>query len=210
MSQRKRRRGSGVPHDRREDMKGWVHVCIKLQRCLPSLRRASEFELLEERFRLVKERFGCKLRQFSVQSDHIHLVIETETTSDLSRYMQGLQIRFAKALNKLWRRTGRVFADRFYASLCHSLQKLRATIRYVLNNGQRHGAWDPLTNRPDPYSSGPWYVRWRGKAWSRYREPEHRWPVVHPNGLDCCYHHYPIADPGETPGWVVRARYANA
>src|SRR6185295_1922908 len=31
--------------------------------------------------------------------------------------------------------------------------------RYVLNNGRKHGAWS-AKDRPDPYSSGRWFLRW--------------------------------------------------
>ena len=207
MNQRKRRRGSGVTHDRRDDMEGWVHVCIKLQRWLPSLRKPAEYELLLERFRLVKERFGCSLRQFSVQEDHIHLLIETRNTSDLSRYMQGLQIRFARALNKLWKRTGKVFADRFFAKLCDDWRAIRAVTRYILNTALRHGVRNWRDNEADPYSSGPWYIRWRSFLWSRFEDPEARWPVVHPRCSP--YEFYAPIWPDDVPGHAVRARYAN-
>ena len=161
-------------------MEGFVHVCIRLERGLPSLRQKAVYALLLERFRLIKERFGCKLRHYSVQHDHIHLMVQTQKTSDLSRYMQGMQIRFAKALNKLWERRGKVFADRFFARRCEDYRAVRAATRYILNNALRHGVLDPRTQRPDPYSSGPWYFRWLDKAWSRFRDPAHKWPIAHP------------------------------
>ena len=34
------------------------------------------------------------------------------------------------------------------------------TVRYILNNGRKHGAWK-VKGKPDPYSSGRWYVPWR-------------------------------------------------
>ena len=36
---RKRRKGSGAPHEVREPMKGWVHVTIKVHKGVPSLRK---------------------------------------------------------------------------------------------------------------------------------------------------------------------------
>ena len=207
MNQRKRRRGSGVPHDRREEMEGWVHVSIKLQRFLPSLRKPAEYELLLERFRLVKERFDCNLRQFSVQEDHIHLLIETRKTSDLTRYMQGLQIRFARALNKLWNRKGKVFADRFFAKLCPDWRAIKAVTRYILNNALRHGVRNWRRDKDaDPYSSGPWYIRWGSYAWSRFEDPEALWPIAHPRSSP--YEFYSYIAPDDVPGHAVRARYA--
>ena len=190
-------------------MEGWVHVCIKLKRGLPSLRKKAEYRELLERFRIIKERFGCNLRQYSVQKDHIHLLIEARTTSDLSRYMQGLQIRFAKALNKLWKRTGKVFADRFFAKLCPDWRAVKAATRYILNNALRHGARNSRRDKDaDPYSSGPWYVRWKQYAWSRFRDHAALWPIVPPsNTYDL---HYADISPDDVPGHAVRARYATA
>ena len=173
-------------------------ISIFSRRYLPSF--------LSYRFRIIKERFDCSLRQYSVQRDHIHLLVETRKTSDLSRYMQGLQIRFAKALNKLWKRTGKVFADRFFAKLCPDWRAIRAVTRYVLNNALRHGVRDWRVTEADPFSSGPWYARWTGFPWSRYKDPEVLWPVVHP-GMSP-YEFYAPIWPSDVPGHTVRARYA--
>ena len=190
-------------------MEGFVHVCIKLKRGLPSLRQKDVHELFLEKFRLIKERFDCKLRQFSIQHDHIHLLIETKKTSNLSRYMQGLQIRFAKSLNRLWKRRGKVFADRFFARLCRNYRETRAAIRYILNNALRHGVLLPKVNEPDPYSSGPWYFRWGQRAWSRFKDPQALWPIAHPRDTPQ-YEIHPFIEPDEVPGHGVRARYALA
>ena len=34
------------------------------------------------------------------------------------------------------------------------------TLRYVLNNGRKHGVW-LARDQPDPFSSGRWFKRWR-------------------------------------------------
>ena len=149
------------------------------------------------------ERFDC-----SVQNDHIHLMVEASETKDLSRYMQGLQIRFAKALNKLWGRKGKVFADRFFAKACPDWRAVRAVTRYILNNDLRHGLrnWR-IEKEADPYSSGPWYARWTHYAWSRFKDPDALWPVVHPRSSP--YEFYARIAPDDVPGHAVRARYAN-
>ena len=45
------------------------------------------------------ERFGLRLTQFSIQSNHAHLIVEVDDRHALSRGMQGLCIRIARALN---------------------------------------------------------------------------------------------------------------
>ena len=62
-----------------------------------------------------RARFGFRLVHFSVQRDHLHLLAEASDRRALSRGMQGLSIRVAKAVNRRLGRRGAVFADRYHA-----------------------------------------------------------------------------------------------
>jgi hypothetical protein len=74
--------------------------------------------------------------------------------------VQGLAIRLAKALNKLWQRRGTVFLERCHARLAEGISAIRRVLVYVLNNARKHGVRLPR-GVPDPYSSGPWFPYWR-------------------------------------------------
>src|SRR6266851_3537755 len=67
------------------------------------------------RLAAARERFGMRLVHFSVQGNHIHLLIETTDKQALARGMQGLTIRLAKALNRVMGRHGRVFEDHYHS-----------------------------------------------------------------------------------------------
>lgn len=58
-----------------------------------------------------RAKFGARLVEFSVQGNHLHLIVEADDSASLSRAMQGLCIRIARALNALMRSAGAVFAD---------------------------------------------------------------------------------------------------
>jgi hypothetical protein len=73
--------------------------------------------------------------------------------------MQGLLIRIAKALNKLWERKGRVFAERFHEHVLRSPREVRHALCYVLNNVRRHLRSAAVTL--DKYCSGWWFDGWR-------------------------------------------------
>jgi REP element-mobilizing transposase RayT len=79
---------------------------------LPSLRGLREHATLLGAITAGCEREGFRLVHYSVQSNHLHLIVEASCRSSLSRGMQGIAIRMARALNRLWRRCGSVFADR--------------------------------------------------------------------------------------------------
>nr|MCU0867852.1 hypothetical protein [Planctomycetota bacterium] len=94
-----------------------VHVTLKLRSGLPRLRSGREYAALRAAFAA-----GCarnlngafRLCHYAVLNDHLHLICEAEGRQALSRGLQGLLIRIARALNKLWSRRGSVFADRYH------------------------------------------------------------------------------------------------
>ena len=172
------RRSTKVPHTIRPELKGPAHVVLRIQRGLPWLRTPKTCRVLERAFRRGREKGDFRLIEFSVQRDHLHLVVEAGSRRQLSRGMQGLMIRIAKALNRFWRgRVGRVFADRYFALALTKRWQLWRTLRYVLNNGRKHGVWN-VKAKPDPYSSGRWFLRWEGI--DPVRRPLRSAPVVPP------------------------------
>jgi len=170
------RRRSKVPHSTRPEVRGVCHVVLRICRGLPWLRTPKTYRVLERALRAGKEKKGFALVQYSVLGDHLHLLVEAESKRKLARAMQGLMIRIAKALNRFWRRRrGSVFADRYFARLVEGGLALKRALAYVLNNARKHGVWSS-PSRPDPYSSGPWYVGWWGP--SDIRRPLRAPPVV--------------------------------
>jgi len=87
---------------------------------------------------------------YSVQSNHLHLILEAEDQTALSRGMLGLTIRVARAINRAFVRRGKVFADHYYARELRTPAEVRRAIRYVLDNAMLHAGGDPQT---DPCAS---------------------------------------------------------
>jgi len=79
-----------------------------------------------------------RLVHWSVQGNHLHLIVEAKDRLALSRGMQGLKIRLAKALNRLWGRAGSVFSDRYHAVALRTPRQVRSALLYVLNNFRKH------------------------------------------------------------------------
>jgi putative transposase len=94
-------------------------------------------------------RFGVRIVHFSIQGNHIHLIVEANDDEALSRGIQGLAIRIAKALNRMMNRIGAVFADHFFSRVLPTPTELVNAIRYVLGNHTHHFG----TIGVDPYSS---------------------------------------------------------
>src|SRR5262245_57895005 len=189
------RRSSKVPHATRPEIRGPAHVVLRIRRGLPWLRTPKTYRVLERAFRNGKKKDGFRLIEFSVQQDHLHLVVEADGRRKLSRGLQGLTIRIAKALNRFWRsRIGSVFADRYFALAIVGWKQAWRTVRYVLHNGRKHGAW-PSTNRPDPFSSARWFLQWLSHDFCR---PLRTSPVERPTHLTLTL--LPAIPPDATPG----------
>ena len=149
-----------VAHRRRPELKKRIplHVTVRLIDGLPSMRTTEALAVLKERFRAVLGREDFRLVHYSIQSNHLHLLIEAGGKEELSRGTQGLLVRIARGLNRLWNRRGSIFAERYHAVILDRPTKVRNAIRYVLNNARKHGA--RITTRLDRFASGAWFDRW--------------------------------------------------
>ena len=157
---RKRKsRRKNVPHrPRKKFRRGALHVTCRLRREVWELRTHRCFRALKRSFARGCERFGFRLVHFSVQRNHIYMIVEAPDQVALGRAMKGLEVRMARALNKVMNRRGPVFADRYHAHLLLSPRETHQAIRYVLENRAVHAARE---NRPaprgiDPYCSASW------------------------------------------------------
>src|SRR6266446_461512 len=150
---------AGVTHLRRPQFKARhpVHVTMRLLPGAGFLRSFSRRRAIEDALREAKLRFGMRVVHYSIQGNHIHLIIEVDDPSMLSRAIQGLSIRLARALNHLNGRTGKVFSDRFHSHVLESLRKVVNAVRYVLENFRHHLREDVAPEGVDPCSSAAWF-----------------------------------------------------
>jgi REP element-mobilizing transposase RayT len=150
---------AGVSHQRRPVLKACqpVHVTLKLKNGLPNLRHKPLARLVSVAFQASKERFGVRLNHFSIQSNHVHLIVEVDGHRALSRAMQSLTIRLARRLNQRVRRRGPVFADRYHARPLRTPLEVRRALVYVLHNHRHHHTGPGRKNDFDPMSSAAYF-----------------------------------------------------
>lgn len=132
------------------------------------MREHSLFVVIRQALAAAKHQFGFSLVHFSVQRDHLHLVAEAIDRRALSRGVQGLSIRLARAVNRQLERKGRLFADRYHARALKTPREVRFALRYVLLNVRKHA----LARRRDGVPAG--FVDSRSSAaWFRdFARPE--------------------------------------
>ncbi|HEY4243442.1 MAG TPA: transposase [Kofleriaceae bacterium] len=101
----------------------------------------------------------------SIQSNHVHLVVEADDQRVLAKGMQGFQISAAKHINRTLVRKGTVFRDRYHAHILTTPRETRNAVVYVLNNWRKHGVHAETII--DPFSSADCFDGWREGAWER-------------------------------------------
>jgi REP element-mobilizing transposase RayT len=160
---------AGVPHVVRPDHRARhpVHVTLHAVQRFPSLRRQIVFiELRRALARSSSKRFSVV--HFSVQPDHVHLLVEAADKLTLSRGASGLAIRLARAANAVLRRRGRVWGDRYHARALSSPREVRHALVYVLTNWRKH---IPAARGLDPCASARWFDGWRNDEGSLCARP---------------------------------------
>jgi putative transposase len=145
------RRRAGVVHRRRPVLKRRfpVHVTWRMTDAVWSLRTRRCFTALSRAFWGGANRFGFRLVHYSVQGNHVHLLVEARDERALSRGMNGLGVRVARGLNRVMWRHGKVLDDRYHAHILRTPTETRRARAYLLQNARRH--YGVVT--PDPYTS---------------------------------------------------------
>jgi REP element-mobilizing transposase RayT len=96
---------------------------------------------------------------FSIQDDHVHLIVEA-TEEALSTGIRGFAIAFARGLNQLLDRKGKVWGDRHHRRDLTTPTETRNTLLYVLQNYVHHGMKTFGDGVVDLYSSAPRFDGW--------------------------------------------------
>lgn len=125
-----------------------VHVTLRVRDDVPSLRESRVFSRLRGCFAKGRDRFGFRLANYSVQGNHVHLIVEAHDKRALTRGLQGLKIRLARAVNRACSRQGKVFAERYHARPLKSPREVRRALVYVLFNERHHLASRGLSVAP--------------------------------------------------------------
>jgi len=164
-----------VPHRTRPLVRRWQphHVTYRLDADkIGPLRSERTIHVVYRSLAMGGDRFQTRLIHFSVQGDHIHLIVETENKRTLTSAMKGVEVRLAKNLNRLRGTRGAVITDRYHARALTTPIEVKHAIAYVLKN-HRHHAAQQRRSLPrgwiDPFSNGYIFDGWSTTPWRRYR-----------------------------------------
>jgi putative transposase len=150
------------PHDPNHP----VHVTMRAGSGVPDLRAQRPFRAVRRCFVVLTRKAAVRVIHFSVQRDHVHLIVEASGGTELARGLQGLASAIARAVNRAVGRRGRVWRDRYHRRDLQSPRQVRNAIVYVIMNFRKHAPEDALLrlHRLDPRSSAAWFSGWDSRA----------------------------------------------
>ncbi|HKA86623.1 MAG TPA: transposase [Haliangiales bacterium] len=158
---------SGVSHGRRPELnpRHPLHVTLRAVNGSPNMRN---YAIAAEISKLLKRRarreLPCRVVHFTIQRDHIHLIVETQDRAALSRGVQGLASGIARVVNRTAGCAGGLWRDRYHARPLRTPTEVRKCLVYVLRNGLKHGS---TAFAVDPCSSAAWFDGFDGRPPAR-------------------------------------------
>ncbi len=156
-----------VPHRKRPAHAPYnpVHVTMRRAKGLPSLRVERLHDLLRQAIAHTR-RDDFRIVHYSIQNDHLHMLVEADDALSLTNGMKSFAVRVAMRINRriMTRRSGKVWGDSYHRRELTTPSEVRNAIVYVLNNHMKHGEWQ--VGLVDPCSSAPWF-----DGWMHRREP---------------------------------------
>lgn len=178
---RKKKPGKKDPaHGRRPELRPYhpVHAVMRVKRGVKRLRQGRAYRAIRRALVKCLGNEAFRVCHVSIQSNHIHFIVEANDRTSLSRGMQRLNILVARALNRELGRKGQLFEFRYHATQIKSPKQARHSLAYVLNNWRRHredeGCERAKTAKLDPYASGLTFDGWNAPP---FRVPEDYTPL---------------------------------
>jgi REP element-mobilizing transposase RayT len=146
-----------VPHRSRPLHRAAHPVHVTLRTVSRSLRTQFVFPTVRNAIAAANRAKPGRFRvvHFSIQGNHLHLIVEASDHSGLIEGMRGLGIRIARRVNQLVNRRGRFFADRWHGRALEGPRAVRHALVYVLANFRKHECDRGAVF--DIYSSAPYF-----------------------------------------------------
>ncbi|AAO35775.1 transposase [Clostridium tetani] len=118
---------------RQKSENGIYHIMIK------SITEVPLFKKHEDKIRYLKQMreyqkiYGFKVYAYCLMSNHGHFIIDSNG-ADISKTMHGLNFKYAITFNRIYKRNGHLFQDRFKSKMVDTQRYLIMLSAYIHNN----------------------------------------------------------------------------
>lgn len=116
-----------------------VHVTLRARAGIPSLRTIAVLRALHGCLRRAGAR-GRRFVHFSLQTNHLHLIMESRGREAIANALKGFASGTARAFNRVLGRKGLLWEDRYHRHDLKTPTECHHAIAYVLHNARKHGS----------------------------------------------------------------------
>ena len=81
-----------------------------------------------------EKEFGVKILAYCIMNNHVHILLYTKDTMQMSLYMHSINTKYAQFYNKSKKRVGYVFKNRFLSQPIYNRTYLLRCLAYIHNN----------------------------------------------------------------------------
>jgi REP element-mobilizing transposase RayT len=151
------------------------------------------------------ERGDFRVLHYSVQTDHVHLLVESAGKQALACGMKSIGARLARAIHRAFALAGPVLDGRYHLRVLRTPREVRNAIAYVLLNARHHlvkRGGTPSRHFLDAASSGRWFDGWSARGASRSTPPPGEPEVARPHTwlARVGWRRHGLIDPAGPPG----------
>ena len=142
---------AGIRHTARPFLKrpASLHLTIKVRKNKAEIKNKSVLKLLKHAIQNAR-RQGLRVVHYSLEYDHVHLLIEAENNTILGKGMQSFGVTMAKGINRLKKLKGSVYKHRYHFRMISSVRQLKYVMNYIFTNGMKHKRSNSIQ---DPFNS---------------------------------------------------------
>jgi REP element-mobilizing transposase RayT len=126
-----------------------LHLTVKILRAKANLKNKMILSILKRSI-MNARKMGLRVIHYSLEYDHVHLLIEAENNFILGKGMQAFGVTFSKALNRLRKIKGSVYKHRYHFRKIVGARQLKNVMNYIFSNGLKHKTSKSLIN---PFNS---------------------------------------------------------
>jgi REP element-mobilizing transposase RayT len=129
----------GIRHIKRERIikDTSLHITIKVRENKADIQNKKVLKALHQAIKRARAK-SLKLIHYTLEYNHIHILVEIDNHQILGKAMQAFGISLAKNINKVKALKGAVYKHRYHLRKITTPTELRNVLHYIFSNGVKH------------------------------------------------------------------------
>ena len=122
-----------------------LHLTVKIKRDKADLKNKTILQLLKRAILRARGK-GLRIIHYSLEYDHVHMLVEADDNATLGVGMQSFGVTLARGINKIKSGAGEVYKHRYHFRKISSALELKRVMSYIFKNGIKHGTAANIIN----------------------------------------------------------------